>query len=182
MFCLSLCKALSPSTGISIREICPQDNVIQLLSSLNSGVTGGGGVGQSAPETSDREISAELPGKERQGEKGKTEQKRRKIEKGRWEIENLMRKSYKMRRGPFLFLFFVYVVAFCFLFLFLFLFVCLGFFFFFCFSLFETTEICFGSTKIKIFYREKAFQAGKKIRKNDFAPLKNISLTPLSLN
>ena len=44
------------------------------------------------------------------------------------------------------------------------------FFFFFCFSLLKTTEICFGSTKMGIFYREKAFHAGKKSRKNDFAP------------
>ena len=29
------------------------------------------------------------------------------------------------------------------------------FFFFFCFSLLKTTEICFGSTKMGIFYREK---------------------------
>ena len=43
--------------------------------------------------------------------------------------------------------------------------------FFFFFSLFKTTEICFGPTKMEIFYREK-------IRKNDFAPLKNIPLTP----
>ena len=42
--------------------------------------------------------------------------------------------------------------------------------FFFCFSLLKTTKICFGSTKMAIFYREKAFHAGKKIRKNDFAP------------
>ena len=42
--------------------------------------------------------------------------------------------------------------------------------FFFCFSLLKTTEICFGSTKMGIFYREKAFHAGKKIRRNDFAP------------
>ena len=34
----------------------------------------------------------------------------------------------------------------------------------------KTTEICFGSTKMGIFYQEKAFYAGKKIRKNDFAP------------
>ena len=40
------------------------------------------------------------------------------------------------------------------------------FFFFFCFSLFETTEICFGSTKMEIFYRENAFHAsGKKLGK-----------------
>ena len=45
------------------------------------------------------------------------------------------------------------------------------FFFFFCFSLLQTMEICFGSTKMGIFNREKAFHAGKKIRKNDFAPL-----------
>ena len=30
------------------------------------------------------------------------------------------------------------------------------------FSLFKTTEICFGSTKMGIFYREKAFHAVKK--------------------
>ena len=38
------------------------------------------------------------------------------------------------------------------------------------FSLLKTTKICFGSTKMGIFYREKIFHAGKKIRKNDFAP------------
>ena len=31
-------------------------------------------------------------------------------------------------------------------------------------------EICFGSTKMRIFYRENAFHAGKKIRENYFAP------------
>ena len=46
----------------------------------------------------------------------------------------------------------------------------LFFFFFFCFSLLKTTKIFFGSTKMWIFHREKSFQAGKKIRKNDFAP------------
>ena len=45
-----------------------------------------------------------------------------------------------MRRGPF-FLFFV------------------------SFSLFKTTEICFGSTKMGIFYREKAFHPGKNQEK-----------------
>ena len=49
------------------------------------------------------------------------------------------------------------------------------FFFFFCFSLFKTTEICFGSTKMEIFYREKAFHVGKKIRKNDFASSEKFS-------
>ena len=44
------------------------------------------------------------------------------------------------------------------------------FFFFFLLSLLKTTKICFGSTKMGIFYWEKTFHAGKKIRKNDFAP------------
>ena len=34
-----------------------------------------------------------------------------------------------------------------------------GLFFFFCFSLFETTEICFGSTKMEISTGKKAFHA-----------------------
>ena len=72
----------------------------------NSGVTGGGGGwqgaggqggrGQSAP-TSDREISADLPGKTRQGKRGKgvkIEKKSRKIIKGKvenwkWKVEKL---------------------------------------------------------------------------------------------
>ena len=45
----------------------------------------------------------------------------------------------------------------------------------FCYSLFKTTEICCGSTKIGIFYWEKVFHAGKKIRKNDFAPSEKYS-------
>ena len=51
---------------------------------------------------------------------------------------------------------------------------------FWCFPLLKTNEICFGSSKMGIFYLEKAFHAGIKIRKNDFAPpLKKIPLTPL---
>ena len=44
------------------------------------------------PETSDREISADLPGKERQGKKGKMG-KKEKLKKGKWKIENVRRKS-----------------------------------------------------------------------------------------
>ena len=44
------------------------------------------------------------------------------------------------------------------------------FFFFFCFSLLKMTKICFGCNKMGIFYQEKTFHTGKKIRKNDFAP------------
>ena len=53
------------------------------------------------------------------------------------------------------------------------------FFFFFFFSLFKTTEICFGSTKMGIFYPEKAFHAGKKSGKMTLFLLKNIPLMPL---
>ena len=66
-----------------------------------------------------------------------------------------------MRIGPFSFLFFFL-------------------FFSFCLSLFKTTKICFGSTKLVIFYKEKAFHAEKKTGKMTLPPLKNISLTPLS--
>ena len=59
-----------------------------------SGVTGRGA--ECPPETSDQEISADLPGKERLGKKGKWSRKEGKFEKGRW-------KSYKTRRGPFCF-------------------------------------------------------------------------------
>ena len=42
---------------------------------------GEGGRGKSAPDTSHQGISASLPGKERQGKKGKMEKKGRKIAK-----------------------------------------------------------------------------------------------------
>ena len=87
--------------------------------------------GQSAPsETSDWEISADVPGKERQGEKGKWSRKEGKSRKGRLKIEN---------------------------------------------GILKTTKICFVSTEIGIFYREKAFHAGKKIRKKHLAPSEKYS-------
>ena len=49
---------------------------------------------------------------------------------------------------------------------------------FFSLSLFKTTEICFGSTKMGI-YREKAFHTGKKTGKLTLPPQKTIPLTPL---
>ena len=56
------------------------------------------------------------------------------------------------------------------------------FFFFFFTSLFETLEICLGSTKRKIFYQEKAFHASeKKSGKVTLPPLKNIPLTTLAM-
>ena len=50
----------------------------------------------------------------------------------------------------------------------------------FCFSLFETAEICFGSIKIGIFYRQKTNHAsGKKSGEVTLPLLKNIPLMPL---
>ena len=46
----------------------------------------GGGRGRVPPETSDREISADLPGKESKEKGGKWGKKKRKIEKGK--VEN----------------------------------------------------------------------------------------------
>ena len=87
----------------------------------------------------------------------KIEHKKRKIEKG-----NVNRKrecgKLKMERGEDLFFFF-----FCFFF----------FFFFFLLFTFQNEWNLFWvyqTTKMGIFYWEKAFHAGKKIRKNDFAP------------
>ena len=103
------------------------------------------------------------------------EQKRRKIKKGK--VENWKWKEERLQNEERTFFFFFFVL-FCFVFVF-----SLGFFFFsfffFCFSLFKTTEICFGSTKMKIFYRGKAFHTGKKSGKMTLPPLKNIPLMPL---
>ena len=68
---------------------------------------GPGREGRVPPETSDREISADLPGKKRQGKRGKgvkiEKKKKEIIVKGEVKIENGRWKSYKMRRGQKLF-------------------------------------------------------------------------------
>ena len=52
--------------------------------------------------------------------------------------------------------------------------------FFFCFSLFKTAKICFGCTKIEIFYREKSIsRPEKKSGKMALPPQKNFPVTPL---
>ena len=114
---------------------------------LHSGVTAGvGGRGRVPLDTSHREISADLPGKERQGKKGKLRRKEEKPTKGRWKIGNRKGKGKVIKWREDLF------------------------------SLFKTTEICFGSTKMRIFYRENAFHAGKKSEKMTLPPLKYIPL------
>ena len=81
----------------------------------------------------------------------------------------------KKEKGRNLFIYFIYFFIFYFLFYFILF-----------FSLFKTMKICFGATKIEIFYREKAFHTGKccvkcffppgkKIRKNYFAPSEKFS-------
>ena len=69
---------------------------------------GGGGRGQSAPpETSDREIFADVSGKNRQEKKGKgvkIEKKRKKIAKGIWKLEMEVGKVLK-RGEDFFFIF-----------------------------------------------------------------------------
>ena len=68
------------------------------------------------PETSDWEISADLPGIKRQGKKGgkgkgvKIEKKIRTILKGLVEIENGRWKSYKMGDDLFFFFFFFLLI------------------------------------------------------------------------
>ena len=91
----------------------------------------------------------------KEGKKGKGVkiEKKRKIVKGK--VENCKWESYKKRCGLF-------------------------FLFFFCFSLLKTTKICFGSTKMGIFYREKApFTPGKKSGKMTLPPQKNKPFMPL---
>ena len=85
--------------------------------------------------------------KVRQGKKVKMGQKRKKIGKGK--VEHWKWKEEKLT----------------------------FFFFFFCFSVFKTTEICFACTKVGISYRKKHFTQGKKSRKINLPPLKNIPLT-----
>ena len=139
------------------------------------------------PKTSDREISADHPGKERQGKQGKWRRKEGKWKKGKVKkkAENWKWKEGKLQSDHRTLFFFVCVcVCVCVFFLFfVFIIIIIMFiiiiiiiiilfiyffidlfisFFFFCFSLLKSTEICFGSTTMGIF-------TGEKIRKNDFA-------------
>ena len=88
---------------------------------------------------------------------GKLEEKKENLKGKRWKIENGRGKGMKKRRGLFsLFLFF--------------------FLSFFRLSVFETTKICLGSTKMDNFYREKSYFTLGKYRKNWLCPLWKISL------
>ena len=111
--------------------------------------------GRVPPEVLHQGIFADLLRKERQGKRANGEQKEEHCKREGGNLKADPGKKYesmKMGRGTF---------------------------FFFCFLLFET-EICFGSTKMENFYREKACHASrKKLGKVTLPPLKNILLTPL---
>ena len=143
----------------------------KLICLVSSGATAGGEVGREQRAPPPWHFSPGnfcWPSGKRQGNKGKWRRKEGKLKRegGKWKRG----KSGNGERTFSFFLFFVLFVLFFVLFLFLFF-----VFFFFCFSLFKTNEISFGSTKIGIFYREKAFHTGKKFRKCDFAPSEKYS-------
>ena len=110
------------------------------------------------PDTCHREISDNLPGKEREGKTGKWRRKEGKSRKGRLKIENGRRKSYKMRRGLFFFL---------------------------AFHFSKPLKFVLGLPKWEFSTGEKHFLPGKKHftpvknpGKITLPPLKNIPLTP----
>ena len=130
--------------------------------------------GQSAPRDFWSGNFCSYQEKRSQGKKGKWGKK-----KENWKKEGgkLKKKEKKLQNDEktFLLLLLLLLLLFFFFFFFLILFI---YFFFFCFSLFKTTEICFGSTKIEIFYQEKAFHAGKKSGKITLPLRKNFLLRP----
>ena len=139
-FLMLLCGLLAAATSnyfktlvtLSVTPFKYGGTTMPLFCPLSSGVTAGGGA-VCPPDTSHREISADLPGKRGKEKTGKwRRKKKRKSKQGRWKMENGKRKSHKMRWGHFFF-----------------------------FSIWKTSEICFGSTKMVIVYREKAFYARK---------------------
>ena len=115
-----------------------------------SGVTGGGG-GRGAecpPETSDREIFADVSGKKRQGKKGKGV----KIEKKRWKIGYGSRKTSEKEVRTFFF------------------------FFFFLLFTFENDENLFWVYQNGNFLPGKSISRREKNQENDFAPSEKICL------
>ena len=140
------------------------------LNSRHSGITGRGG--QSAPQrllTRKFLLNYQVKRGQEKREKGENwEEKKENCKREGWKLKGEGVKVTKHRKKV-EDLFFFFVVVFFVVFVFV-------LFFFFCLSLFKTTKICFGSTKMEIFYWEKSFLAGKKIRKNDFAPSEKFSL------
>ena len=112
-------------------------------------------------------ISADLPGKKRQGKKGKRGEIQENCKKGRWKIENGRWKSYKTRNEErFLFVFVVVVVVVVvvvFVFLFCFVLFCFVFCFFVLFFL--LLKYVLGLSKWKFSTGKKHFTPGKNQEK-----------------
>ena len=126
-----------------------------------SGVTAGGGGQRDKVTECPRHFSPGNfcwpTGKRETRKKRKMEKKRRKILKGK--VKSWKWKGYQLQneeRPPFFFSFF---------FLFFFFIFSPFFLFFFCFSLFQTTEICFRSAQMGISTGKKHFTPGKNEEK-----------------
>ena len=138
---------------------------------LTSGVTGGGQGDRVPPQTSDREIFADVSGKKRQGKKGKRgenlEEKKEKCKREGGKLEMEVGKFIKSGEDLFSLVYFCLFVC-LFLFL-LFLFVCLFIFFilfhfiffFFLLFTFENDENLFW------FYQNGNFLPGKNISRQE---------------
>ena len=120
-------------------------------------ITDGAG-GRVPPDTSHREISDDLPGKERQGKRENREEKKenRKREGRKLNMEGGKVTKWGGGEGEDLLFFF---------------------FFFFCFAFHFSKPLKFvlGLPKWEFSTRKKHFTPGKKIRKNDFAPSEKYS-------
>ena len=142
------CTTLGKSSKLFTRNVC-QCNT--------SGVTGrgGGGAGgaEGPPETSDREIFADVSGKQRQGKKREKGWKLRR-KGGKLEIE--AGKRYKEVRTFF-------------------------FFFSFAFHFWKWQKFVLGLPKSEFSTGKKHFTPGKKIRKNNFAPSEKCLLCPCAI-
>ena len=131
-----------------------------------------GGTGERVPpETSDQEIS-DLPGKERQGKKGKWSRKEGKWRKGRWKIEMKGGKVTKWGEDLCIvkFFFFFCSLFFCFVL----------FCFFFAFHFWKPLKFVLGLPKWEFSTGKKDFTLGKKSGEMTLPLLKNIPLTPLN--
>ena len=119
---------------------------------------GAGGRVPPPPETSDREIFADVSGKKRQGKKGKGV----KIEKKRWKkVENWKWKQENVRkRGEDFFFFFFFL-------------------FLFAFHFWKRRKFVLGLPKWEFSTGKKHFTPGKKSGKMTLPPQKNMPVTPL---
>ena len=115
----------------------------------------GAGGAECPPETSDRDIFADVSGKKRQGKKGKGV----KIEKRRWKIGNGSRKMLEKEVRTLFFFFF----------------------FFLAFHFWKRRKFVLGLPKWEFSTGKKHFMPGKKSGKMTLPPQKNMPGTPLPI-